>query len=105
MRSQLGQQTITTHVLPNIPRSKGNKKMKFDQLIKYSKNKKLFFKNYAENEEGILVPDFFLFFIKTIYEVKTSGLQVIFNIFRQPTSWHTIKTNYIKIQAIDPEIC
>ena len=55
--------------------------MKFDQLIKYSKNKKHFFKNHAENEEEILVPDFFLFFIKTIYEVKTSGLQVSFNIF------------------------
>ena len=34
--------------------------MKLGQLIEYKK-RKIFFKNYAENEAGILVPDLFLF--------------------------------------------
>ena len=35
--------------------------MKPGQLIEYNK-RKIFFKNYAENESGRLVPDLFLFF-------------------------------------------
>ena len=37
MTSQSGLQTIAMHVLPNILQSKGNKTMKFDQLIEYNK--------------------------------------------------------------------
>ena len=33
--SQIRQQIITTHIVPNIARSKGNKAMKFDQLLQY----------------------------------------------------------------------
>ena len=33
MTSQLGQQTILIHILPNIWRSKDNQTMKFSQLI------------------------------------------------------------------------
>ena len=33
-----------------------------------------FFKNHAENEVGKLVPDFYLFFKKALYEVKASCL-------------------------------
>ena len=40
--------------------------------------------------------DLFLF-LKTLYEVKASGLQLGFKIFRQPSTWHTIKSNYIKL--------
>ena len=40
-----------------------------------------FFKNYVANEVGELVPDHFLFFKKTLYEVKASGLQLDFTIF------------------------
>ena len=47
-------------MLSNIPRSKGNQTMKLGQLIEY--NKIFFFKHYAENEAGGLVPDLFLFF-------------------------------------------
>ena len=38
MTSQTGQQiiTITTHILPNISRSKRNQTMKFGQLIEYN---------------------------------------------------------------------
>ena len=41
-----------------------------------------FFKNHAENKAGRLVPELFLFFEKALYEVKASGLQLSFDIFR-----------------------
>ena len=34
--SQAGQQIITSHILPNISRSKGNQAMTFDWLIEYN---------------------------------------------------------------------
>ena len=37
--------------------------MRLGQLIEYN-NRKSFFKNYAENEEGRLVADFFNFYKK-----------------------------------------
>ena len=43
---------------------------------------------------GSLVPDLFLFFKKTLYEVNASGLHLSFNIFRQSSTWHTRKINY-----------
>ena len=36
--------------------------MKLSQLVEYNRN--IFFKNYAENEEGRVVPDLFLFLKK-----------------------------------------
>ena len=36
MMSQTGAQTITIYILSEYSKSKGNQKMKFDQLIKYS---------------------------------------------------------------------
>ena len=36
MTSQPGSQTIPTHVLPNISRSKGHQTIKFGQLIEYN---------------------------------------------------------------------
>ena len=43
----------------------------------------MYFKNHPKNEAERLVPCFFLFFKKTLYEVKASGLQQLsFNIFR-----------------------
>ena len=55
--------------------------MKFGQLIEHSKGN-IFLWNHAENETGRLVSDFFLFYKKALYEVKTSRLQFSFNIFR-----------------------
>ena len=49
-------------------------------VIEYN-NRNIFLKNHAE-EAGRIVPDFFLFFIKALYEVKASGLQLSFNHFR-----------------------
>ena len=39
MTSQRGKQTIVIHILPNISRSKGNKTIKFGQVIKYNPRK------------------------------------------------------------------
>ena len=36
MTSQPGKQKIVIHMLPNIPRSKGNQAIKFGQLIEYN---------------------------------------------------------------------
>ena len=38
----------------------------------------------------------FYFFKKDLYEVKASGLQLSFNIFRLLAAWHTTKMNCIK---------
>ena len=72
---------MTIHVLPNISRSKSNQTMKFGQFIEYYRSN-IFFKNYAENELGRLVPDLFLFFKKALYEVKANALRLSFNIFQ-----------------------
>ena len=56
-----------------------------------------FFRNHAKNVVGRLDPDLFLLFKKSLYEVNTNGLQLSFNIFRQPSTWHTIKTDCIKL--------
>ena len=52
---------------------------------------------------GRLVPVLFLK-KKALYEVKASGLQLSFNMFREPLTWHAIKTNCVKLWTIDPEI-
>ena len=43
--------------------------MKFDQLIECNRQTS-FFKDYAANEVGRLVPDLFLFFKKALYVVN-----------------------------------
>ena len=75
------------------------------QVMKYITRGIYFFKNHAENEAGRLVPDLFLVFRKALCEVKARVLQLSFNIFLQPSTWHIIKRNYIELQNIDPEIC
>ena len=61
MTSQLGKQTITIHILPNISRSKDNQAMKVGQLIKY--NMGIYYislKNQAQNVVEKLFPGSFL---------------------------------------------
>ena len=41
MTSQSSSKTIVIRILPNISQSKGNQKMKFDQLIEYNKRNDL----------------------------------------------------------------
>ena len=64
MTSQPGLQTIAIHTLANISQSKGNQTMKFGQLVEHNKSNIFFFKNYAENETGRLVPNLFCFLKK-----------------------------------------
>ena len=58
MTSQTGKQIITTHILPNISRIKGNQAITFGQLIEYQV-RNFCLKNDAENVTGRLVPDLF----------------------------------------------
>ena len=55
--------------------------MKFSQLIEYNQGN-ILFKNHAQNEDGRLFPDLFLFFKKALYQVKASGLRLSSNILR-----------------------
>ena len=55
--------------------------MKFSQVIEDNKVN-IFLQKYAEIEAGRVVPELFLLFRKALYEVKASGLQLSFNIFR-----------------------
>ena len=77
MTAQPGLQTITIHILPNTHKVKATRQW---NLVNWQNitRKIVFFKNYAENEAGRLVPDLFLFFEKAQNEVKSSGLQLIF---------------------------
>ena len=57
--SQLGKQTITIHILPNIPRSRGSQSMKFGQLIEY-KMRNIFLEKSDTNVVEKLFPDLFI---------------------------------------------
>ena len=48
MTSQPGLQIIAIHMLPNISRSKGNRTMKFGQLIEYNMKNYFFEKSYTK---------------------------------------------------------
>ena len=75
--------------------------MKFGQLIEYNV-RNIFFKKNTENEAGRLVTDLFLFLKNALYEVQAGKLALSFNIFN--ILGDTIKTNCVKIQAVDPKI-
>ena len=57
---------MKTNILPNISRIKANETMKFGQLTNIPKEI-IFFKNYAQQEVGKLVPNNFLFLKKALY--------------------------------------
>ena len=59
MASQSGKQTIAIHMLLNISRSKGNKRIKFGQLIEY-KMRNIFLKKSYINVVEKIFPDPFL---------------------------------------------
>ena len=81
MTSQPGQQTIAIHILPNISRSKDNQAMKFGQVIEDNKANIFLWKVCRKwARETSFRP--LLFSKKALYEVKASGLQLSFNIFR-----------------------
>ena len=51
MTSQLGEQTIIAHILPNISRSKCNQAMKFHQFIEYNTKNIFLEKPFTERGE------------------------------------------------------
>ena len=69
--------------MSNISRSKGNHTMKFGNLIKY--NKRNIFLQITCREWGRETSSRSLF-KKVLHEVKASGLQLSFNIFRWPST-------------------
>ena len=80
MTSRLGLQTISIDILSNISRSKDNETIKLGQLIEYNKTN-IFLQNHTKNDAGRLALYVFLLFKKALYEVKASGLQLIFKMF------------------------
>ena len=88
------------HILSNIPGSKCNETMKFDQLIEHFSSK-IMQKMRQEDQFQL----FFYFLFKYSFEVKVNVLGYNFNIFWQPSTWHTINTNCVKLQTIESVIC
>ena len=76
--------------------------MKFDYLIEYNKINIFLQKSCRKWDRKTISKSPFIF-KKTFYDVIGSGLQLSFNIFRQPSTWHTRKTNCIKLQTTDPD--
>ena len=72
--------------------------MKFRQLIEYNK-RNIFLQKSCRNNTGRLVPDLSCVFKKALNEVKARSVQLSFNIFGYPSTWHTIKTNWIKLHC------
>ena len=68
--------------ITQYPQGKDNQTMKFGHLEEYNMAN-IFLQNCAENEEKGLVPHF-LFFKKSLYDVKVSDLQLSFSIFQKP---------------------
>ena len=97
--SQPGKKTIAIHIFSNISQSKDNQILKFGQLIKYNK-RNIFLRHSYRNLGRKTSSKHFLFFKEALYEVKASDLQLSFDIFRQPSTWHTTKTNCIKLLLI-----
>ena len=79
----------------NISQSKGSHIMKFGQLIEHNKRNIFLQKSCRLSKRERLFPD--LFFSKMLYDLNVSGLQLNCIIFRSLSTWHTVKTNCIKL--------
>ena len=69
MTSQPGKQTIATHILTNISRSRDNQAMKFGQLMEYNMRKVFREKSYKTALE-ILLPDPFIQLVFIVCQVE-----------------------------------
>ena len=63
MTLQLGSQTISIHILPNITQNKSNPTMKFGQLIEYKK-RNIFLQKFFRKRGMKTISRPFLFFKK-----------------------------------------
>ena len=91
MTSQPGWETIAIHILFNISRSKGNQTMKLRQLIEYNK-RKTFLQTLCRKWDRETSSKPVFIFQKAWYEIKASGLELSFNLFQWPLTWHAIRT-------------
>ena len=78
MPSSTGKQIITIHILPNISRNKGNRTLKFGQLIKDNFRNILLQKSYKKWERET---SFRPLFVKAMYKLKASSQHFCFYIF------------------------
>ena len=101
--SQPDLQKFSIHILPNISRSKFNQKMKFGHGIEYNQ-RNIFLQETCRNKSRRLVLDLVCFFSKKLFVVEASGLRLCFSINIYWT-WHTMKTNCMKLYTIDPDVC
>ena len=95
MTSQPGQRTIEIHILSNISWSKSNQTMKLG-LIEYNK-RSIFLQKLCRKWGRETSSRPLLIFLKCLIWGKSCALQLSFNIFRKPSTWHTVKTNCIKL--------
>ena len=92
--------TITIHMLTNILQSKGKQTIKFRQLIKCNNRNSRIMQLMRQRDQFLIS----VCFLKKL-EVKATDRQLSFNIFQYSSTWNTIKTNCVKLQTINPEIC
>ena len=78
-----------------------NETAKFGQVMEY--NKSIFLQKSRRKSCRETSSRPFLFFKKVLHRVKSSDLQLSFNIFQYSSTWHTIKENSIKLRTIHPE--
>ena len=69
MTPETWKQMIKIHILPSISRSKDNQAMEFRQLIEYNVRNS-FVQKSLKSDVGRLVPDLFVLFKETLWEVK-----------------------------------
>ena len=74
MTSHTAKQITTMHILPNILRSKCNKRTKFGQLIEYN-IRNIFLQNSCKKWGRVTISRLFLFFEKALYKVKAKDQQ------------------------------
>ena len=86
---------MAIHILLNIFQIKGNKTMKFSQLIEYN-NRKFFFQKSCKKWGRETSPRPFFVFKKALYKVKSSGLQLGFTI-SLALKLASTRTNCIKL--------
>ena len=70
--SQIGPQTVTINILVDVSKRRKNQTMKFGQLMEYNV-RNISLKKLWEKKAGRLVPNLFVFFQKTLCELKTNG--------------------------------
>ena len=87
--SQTRQQMIAIYIFPSICRSKGNKAMKFRQLMKYN------VRNIFPQNHGELFPDHFCFLRKLYIRQKQVASTLVLIHFVRPLLRHTTKENFI----------